>query len=191
MISKYFSIMIRLFTAIQLPESIKQQLLGLSRPMKGARWQSFDQLHITTKFIGDVDNSLLPAVKKVLDTVSVEVFELAISGVDYFGSKRQPRVLYAEVKSPPGLLKLHKIIDNVLVEAGIEMENRKFKPHITLARLKKTSFHSVGQFLESEGLFKTDNFLVDEFHLFSSKLSHEGSQYYIEASYPLERPSSI
>ncbi len=183
--------MIRLFTAIQIPASIKRQLLGLVWPIKGARWQSFEQLHITTNFIGDVDNSLLPAIKKVLNAVNLEAFELALSGVDYFGSKRQPRVLYVEVKSSPGLLQLHKIIDNALLETGIEIENRKFKPHVTLARLKHTSFHAVGEFLESESLFKTEKFLVDEFHLFSSRLSHEGSRYFIEASYPLERSSSI
>ncbi len=183
--------MIRLFAAIQIPETIKRQLLELSRSMNGARWQSFKQLHITTNFIGDVDNSLLPVINEALDAISIEAFELVISGVDYFGSKHHPRVLYAKVKTTSGLILLHKMIDNVLGGVGIEMENRRFKPHITLARLKQTSFHSVGQFLESEGLFKTDDFFVDEFHLFSSKLSHEGSQYYIEASYPLEQSSPI
>ncbi len=183
--------MIRLFTAIQIPEPVKRQLLGLVRSMNGARWQSFEQLHITTNFIGDVDNSLLPEINKALESVTAEAFDLEVHGVDYFGSKRYPRVLIANIKATPGLIQLHKMINNVSVDVGIEMENRKFKPHITLARLKQTPFHCVGQFLESEGLFKTDNFPVDEFHLFSSKLSHEGSQYFIEASYPLVQASSL
>ncbi len=178
--------MLRLFTALDPPQEIKQQLLQLRRSMPGARWQNIDQMHITTNFLGEVDKSLLPEIKQALTSVKAESLELNIIGVDYFGSSRQPRILYAKVELNSELIKLNKLINNELLAIGVKTEKQKFRPHITLARLKRTSYQSVGQFIQLEALFKTDSFKLDEFHLFSSKLHPEGSQYFIEESFPLD-----
>lgn len=178
--------MLRLFTALDPPAAIKQQLLLLRRSMPGARWQNADQMHITVKFIGEVENGLLPEIKEALASIKVDSLTLSFDSVDYFGSNRYPRTLYAKISPNPELTKLNKQIKNALSEIDIKTERQKFKPHITLARLKQTSYQSVGQFIQQEALFKTDGFKVDEFHLFSSKLHPEGSQYFIEDSFPLD-----
>ncbi len=177
--------MLRLFTAIDPPAAIKQQLLLLRRSMIGARWQKADQMHITVNFIGEVENSFLPEIKEALASVKAGPLALNFNGVDYFGSKRQPRILFAKIEPNQELKKLNKQINNALLEIDIKTDRQKFKPHVTLARLKQTSFHSVGQFIQLESLFKTDCFKLDEFHLFSSKLHPQGSQYFIEESFPL------
>ncbi len=176
--------MLRLFIALVPPTPIKQQLLLLRRSIMGARWQNSDQMHITINFIGEVDNGSLPQIIEALSAVTFKPLELNINGVDFFGSSRQPRALYAKVTANPELLKLNKKLSNVLLEIDIKTDRKKFKPHITLARLKQASFQSVGQFIQAESLFKTEAFTLDKFHLLSSKLSSDGSQYVIEESFP-------
>lgn len=178
--------MLRLFIALEPPVFIKQQLLLLRRSIPGAHWQNSDQMHITTNFIGDVDNTSLTLIIAAIATIKLELLTLSINGVDYFGSNHQPRVIYAKVTAIPELMKLNKRINNVLHEIGIETERKKYKPHITLARLKQASFQSVGQFIQTEGLFRTEIFTLSEFHLLSSKLSPDGSQYIIEESFSFD-----
>ncbi len=178
--------MLRLFVAVDPPDTIKQQLLLLNRSISGARWQNLEQIHITINFIGEVNNSQLPPIKDALASIKAEPIELNINGVDYFGSNRQPRTLYAKVVPNPELGKLKKQINDALSDIDIKIEKQKFKPHITLARLKQTSYQSVGEFIQQEALFKTESFWLDEFHLFSSKLKPEGAQYSIEGSFALD-----
>jgi len=178
--------MLRLFVAVDPPVTIKQHLLLLSRSIFGARWQNLEQIHITINFMGEVNNSQLPLIIGALASIKAEPIELNINGVDYFGSNRQPRTLYAKVVPNPELIKLSKQINDALSDIDIKIEKRKFKPHITLARLKQTSYQSVGQFIQQEALFKTESFWLDEFHLFSSKLKPEGAQYSIEGSFALD-----
>ena len=178
--------MLRLFTALDPPIAIKQQLLLLRRSMLGARWQNIDQMHITTNFIGEVNNSILLQIKEALASIKVEPLNLTINSVDYFGSNHQPRVIYAKVVQDPSLMKLNKQVNTVLSEIGIAAEKKKFIPHITLARLKQASYQSVGHFIQFEALFKTNAFTLDKFHLFSSKIKPDGSQYFIEESFSLD-----
>ncbi|MEE9355339.1 MAG: RNA 2',3'-cyclic phosphodiesterase [Methylococcaceae bacterium] len=182
--------MLRLFTALDPPLAIRQQLLLLRRSIPGARWQTVEQMHITISFIGEVEKSLLPEIKEALATITTTTpLELNLNGVDYFGSNRQPRVLFAKIEPNPSLSKLNRRINNALFEIGLKTEKQKFIPHITLARLKQTAYQSVGQFMQSEALLKTEFFMLNEFHLISSKLSVDGSQYLIEESYPLDSTS--
>jgi 2'-5' RNA ligase len=108
--------------------------------------------------------------------------DLTINGVDYFGSNRQPRVIYAKIVQNPELIKLRKQVNNVLSDIDIAIEKKKFIPHITLARLNRTSYQSVGQFIQFEALFKTDVFTLDTLYLFSTKMKPDGAQYFIEES---------
>lgn len=178
--------MLRLFIALEPPAIIKQRLLLLKRSIPGARWQKSNQMHITTNFIGEVGNDSLPQILVTLAAIKVKSLELNINGVDYFGSCRQPRVIYAKIIATPELIALNKRVNKALLEIGIKIERKKFKPHVTLARLKQASFQSVGQFIQTEGLFKTEVFTLNEFHVLSSKLSADGSQYFIEESFPFD-----
>ncbi len=176
----------RLFIALDLPSEVKQQLLQLPRAYSGARWQSLEQLHLTLVFIGDVDKSQVPELLEALKQVHAEPLHLSLKGVGYFGSARYPRVLFAEVEKNPALNKLQKQVFNALAGLGLDLEKRKYHPHVTLARLERTPYESVGQFLETEALFKTDSFHLEQFHLYSSRQTRTGSEYRIESSFPLK-----
>ncbi len=177
--------MLRLFIALEPPETIKQELLSLQNYMLGARWQTDEQLHITLNFIGEVDNSVFADVKRALATIHFESLSCHCHGVDYFGSKQQPRILLAKIVPSIALIKLHKRIYQALSESEIKTEKKKFKPHITLARLNQASYQSVGEFIQQKALFKSEEFVLDAFHLISSRLSNDGAKYLIEESYPL------
>lgn len=175
----------RLFIALDPPLEIKQALLQLPRAYSGARWQIAAQMHITLVFIGDVDKSQVPELIETLTQITSEPLTLSLKGVDYFGSNRYPRVLYAAIEKNPALDKLQKQVYKAVAAMDIELERKKYIPHVTLARLDRTPYESVGQFLEAEALFKTDSFSVEQFHLYSSKQTRAGSEYRIEASFPL------
>jgi 2'-5' RNA ligase len=177
----------RLFIALDLPPEIKQSLLQLPRAYAGARWQTSAQMHITLVFIGDLDKSRMPELVETLSEITAEPLNLALKGVDYFGSNRYPRVLFANVEKNSALEKLQKQVYKAVAAIDIELERKKYIPHVTLARLDRTPYESVGQFLESEALFKTESFSVAQFHLYSSKQTRAGSEYRIEASFPFDR----
>lgn len=175
----------RLFIAIEPPQEIKQKLLLLPRAMSGARWQSAEKMHLSLNFLGEIDKSLIPELIEQLTEIKASPIECHIKGVDYFGSKRYPRVLYAKVVASPALLKLHKQLKKCLENMGLELERQKFIPHITLARLNQTPYPAIIPFLQDAALFETAVFSVDSFHLLSSKLMSTGSEYYIEESFSL------
>lgn len=173
----------RLFIALDLPAHIKQQLAQLPRAMSGARWQTIEQMHLTLKFIGELDNSNMPELIEALAQIKAQPFKLRINSVDYVGSKRSPRILYAQIEKNPELSKLYKQINKVLEKTGLELKKQKLNPHITLARLKLTPYPAIAQFLQAESLLKSEYFTIDAFHLFRSKLSLTGSQYQIAESF--------
>ncbi len=177
----------RLFLALDLPQEIKQSLLQLPRAYSGARWQTSAQMHITLVFIGDLDKSRMPELLEILSEINAEPLNLALKGVDYFGSNRYPRVLFANVEKNSALEKLQKQVYKAVAAMDIELERKKYIPHVTLARLDRTPYESVGQFLEAEALFKTESFSIAQFHLYSSKQTRAGSEYRIEASFPFDR----
>lgn len=178
--------MSRLFIALDLPPEIKLQLLQLPRAYSGASWQTAAQMHITLVFIGDLDKSRMSELLETLSEIVAEPLNLALKGVDYFGSARYPRILFANVEKNPALEKLQKQLYKAVAAMDIELERKKYIPHVTLARLDRTPYENIGQFLETEALFKTDSFSVAQFHLYSSKQTRAGSEYRIETSFPLQ-----
>lgn len=154
----------RLFTAIDLPEAILDTLAEFTVPLRSslsARWSPRQNLHITTKFIGEwqqVDHS---GILAVLAHVRSEPFELRLSGLGYF-----PRVLWVGVAPNPMLADLASQTDEVLAGIGSAREQRVYTPHLTLAREKPgTSLRH----LKNLSLPTLPAFTVDSFHLFQSK----------------------
>ena len=177
--------MIRLFAAIALPESIRRHLSILCAGVPGARWQQYDQFHLTLRFIGEVDGALGNDISGALDGISMPGFDLALSGVGTWGDKRKSHALWAGVRPSEPLMRLRNKIENALVRAGVEPDRRKFHPHVTLARTGASPAHRIGEFIAGHGAFATQSFAVNEFVLFSSFLSHSGAIYTPEASFPL------
>ncbi len=178
----------RLFVALDLPDDVKRGLERLCAGVPGARWLSAAQFHLTLRFIGEVDGALFKDVAAMLDGIDGDGFTLSLAGLGCFGKGRKMHTLWVGVHAEPGLFELQERIEAQLCTIGLEPEHRKYKPHVTIARLKGVNDGRLADYLVAHEGFVSDGFAVDSFALFSSFLSHNGAIYTIENSYPL-RPA--
>ena len=174
----------RLFTAIALPDEVAASLLLLQFGVPGARWTTREQLHLTLRFIGEVDGPTANAVDDALTTVVAARFCLALKGVGQFGGKN-PAALWAGVESCAELMHLQRKIESALQRAGLPPEPRKYTPHVTLARLKASPRGRVLDYLSDHGLYASARFEVRGFILYSSVTTAGGSVYRAEKAYAL------
>ena len=174
----------RLFVAIRPPERIRALLLGTMGGVGGARWQEDDQLHITLRFIGEVDRHRAGDVLAALGGVHHPGFEIALNGIGTFDRRGQPETIWVGVAPHEPLRTLHKKVDQALVRVGVEPEQRAYLPHITLARLKRSS-RSVRGLIEEAGGLSSEPFRVDHFALFESRLTPERAVYSVLETFPL------
>jgi 2'-5' RNA ligase len=179
--------MYRLFAAIELPLDVKTKLIEIGGGIPGARWLQPEQLHLTLKFIGEVDGGVLRDVIEALGEVVSDPFDLELKGVGHFPPRRNPETLWVGVTRNESLTSLHNRIESALARIGIDRESRKYAPHVAIARLRGPNVERVARYLAMNGLFSLSPFPVTEFVLYSSVLSSEGAQYQIEAVYPLHR----
>ncbi|GIL13053.1 MAG: RNA 2',3'-cyclic phosphodiesterase [Chloroflexota bacterium] len=180
----------RLFVAIDLPETVKDALGELCRGIPGAKWVSREQMHLTLRFIGEVDAPRFEAIRSGLGHLQAAPFELALKGVGQFPPRGAPRVLWVGLAAPPALAALQQRVESALVGLGIEPEDRPFSPHITLARLKTPPPPLlVGQFLNKHAAFQSESIPVSAFILYSSQLRPTGPVYRQEAVYNLKAES--
>ncbi|MGA7828902.1 MAG: RNA 2',3'-cyclic phosphodiesterase [Geobacteraceae bacterium] len=177
--------MLRLFVAIDLPEEIKSAVSSLRYPKSEAKWVAEDQLHLTLRFIGDVDDDLIESIVTGLSGIAAAPFFLVLKGVGCFPSKREPRVLWVGIGSSDALFALQADIEKVLVLNGSVPDRRPFFPHITIARLKEVSAARIAPFLQKNSQFATGSFPVTEFILYSSTLTQQGAIHREIASFPL------
>jgi 2'-5' RNA ligase len=178
--------MVRLFTAVPLPETVRQQLMLASGGVPGARWSEPHNMHITLRFIGEVDRGLAEDCALALENIAAAPFPLTISGVGQFGAGKHARVLWAGVEKSPSLDHLHNKIESALVRTGLEPEPRKFSPHITLARLKDSPKERLAGYLQAHAGLQVGPFPVDRFILYSSWPGKQAPAYREEAVYALQ-----
>ncbi len=176
--------MIRLFVAVQIPEKMRERLVALQGGVPGARWANSEQMHLTLRFIGEVDDHVAHDIDDALAGIRAPAFTLELAGIGEFGGKT-PRALWAGVRPNEALLHLQRKIETALQRIGLPAETRKFSAHVTLARMKGAPQEKIVQFLTHHALFASGPFAVDDFVLFSSHLSHGGSIYHSERVYPL------
>jgi 2'-5' RNA ligase len=149
----------------------------------GARWQSDEQLHLTLRFIGEVDSHQADDVAAALGSVHHEALEISLAGVGSFG-KRGKGAIWAGVKPRDELKRLHKKVDQACLRAGIPPDKRAYHPHITLARLGRSA-GPAEPFLERWAGLSSEAFRVDSFCLYESRLGSEGASYTVAERYKL------
>jgi len=176
--------MMRLFVGLALPQSLKDRLAPLMAGLPGARWVPPENLHLTLRFVGEVDEREAALLDEALVTIERSPFELQVSGCGIFAQRRGPEAVWIGVASTPPLVDLQAAIERAAVRAGLAPEEKRFRPHITLARLKDVPQPRLQAFVAGHNLFK-DTVLVEEFTLFSSKLGAGDPIYVEEAVYPL------
>ena len=175
----------RLFIAVDIPETIKKNLESMFFGIPGARWVSLDQLHLTVRFIGDVDGVMFLDIKDRLAEINISPFDIKMKGLGHFPPRGAPRIIWAGLEKSETLMFLRKKIDTALLQIGVTPEKRKFSPHITLARLKNTPPQKVARFLSGNGFFSQEPFQVEDFKLYSSTLTPKGAIHKVERIYSL------
>lgn len=174
----------RLFAALALPDEVAHALLLIQAGVPGARWSRREQLHLTLRFIGEVDGAEALAIDDALASIAAPGFTLVLKGAGSFGGKR-PRDLWTGAAPSEPLLHLNRKIESALQRIGLAPEPHKFTPHVTLARLRYAPSGAVADYLTDHALFASPPFAVTSFCLFSSKLTSDGSIYRVEKEYPL------
>jgi len=176
--------MIRAFVGLELPSIIREDLETLCSGLKDVRWVASYNMHITLAFIGDVDESQLIDLDTELAAIRFDPFDLSLAEVDCFETRGKPKVIWAGVKGAvEELTHLHHKVMNAVEHAGLEPERRKYKPHVTLARLRSPPKERVLDYMEGHNGFKTDAFQLTQFTLFRSHLTRHGADYEVLKRY--------
>jgi RNA 2',3'-cyclic 3'-phosphodiesterase len=160
--------------------------MDLMEGVPGVRWQDDDQLHLTLRFVGEVDRPAGDDLAAALDHVRLERFSIALNGIGKF-ERHRTGVLWAGVQPKNHLKALAAKVERACQSAGLEPERRAFHPHITLARWKGKV--SLDRFLKSNAGLASDPWEVAEFILYESRLGRDGAHYEAVESYPLVEPA--
>lgn len=174
----------RLFVALEVPRNAAMSLSLLRGGLPGARWIDVENFHITLRFIGDIDGRTADEVVDKLDRIERPEFQLALSGMGSFGSKK-PHSVFAGVTQAPEMYALQGEIERICQRLGLPADPRKFTPHVTLARLRNARTEDVAHYLSGRGNFYTSPFTVNRFVLMSSKELVGGGPYLTEEVFPL------
>jgi 2'-5' RNA ligase len=178
----------RLFVALPVPDDVAQSIMLIQGGVPGARWQAREQLHLTLAFIGEVDGRDAAAIHDALAGISAPAFSVQLHGVGQFGEGRRSRshALWADVRSNPALEHLQRKVEVAVRRVGTPQEGHKFKPHVTVSRMRHPEPGKVVEWLTYHALYTSPEFEAGAFQLYSSMLTSDGSVYRVEQTYPLE-----
>ena len=175
----------RLFVAIRPPEDIRDLLIDTMDDSPALRWVGDEQLHLTLRFIGEVERPVANDIAGTLQRIRSPRFELRIRGVGHF-EKRSGGALWAGIDPMDPVSALAAKVERAIQQAGLEPERRAFSPHITLARWNRRNAEAVEAFLQRHADLRSEPFTVDRFALFESRLSRHGPHYEQIAGFPLD-----
>jgi 2'-5' RNA ligase len=169
----------RLFTGISIADgtlrNLDKAMIAL-RPLAKVKWSPVENLHITTKFIGEWPELRLAELEQTLGGIQpVRPFEIKISAPDYYPNARKPRVLFARVTAGPELSRLAGAIDDALAAIGCAREDLPYSPHLTLARIRNENIHKLREQTTHMSNIEFGSFEVTEFHLYLSNTIPHGS----------------
>ncbi|CAN5128284.1 RNA 2',3'-cyclic phosphodiesterase [soil metagenome] len=178
--------MLRLFTAVSVPWDIVETLKRRQTGLPGAKWRPEEALHVTLAFYGEVTETQADDLAAELARIPPGAFEIALKGVGAFGDDHRSHTLWAGVEPNERLTVLAGRCKAAAERAGIRMEKRVYKPHLTLAYLKtQTNPDRIGAWITGHNLLHSPAIRIDRFGLYSSTLSGESSTYELEREYPL------
>ena len=182
----------RSFIAIDLEPGLKTALQGLIRILEttraDVRWTQTNGLHLTLKFLGEIDEEKATVVKRVLHEVAGRhaSFPLRLEGTGAFPGEHRPRVLWVGFAAEPGLLAFQDELERELEREGFPREERAFHPHLTLGRVKGPGrIHEAMFELDKHRRESLGEMTVHKVALFESRLRPEGAEHRVLADYEL------
>jgi RNA 2',3'-cyclic 3'-phosphodiesterase len=177
---------LRAFLAIDPPEEILHAIGGiqgrLQRMIRGeVRWVRPEAIHLTLKFFGDIPESAVVDIAAVVEkaVAGVAPFFLEIGGAGVFPDQRRPQVLWLGMNGDvPRLLGLQQVLEGELGKVGFPAEERPFRPHLTLARIKSSrGLTGLERALEKGEGYAAGQFTASGIALLRSELTPQGAVY--------------
>jgi 2'-5' RNA ligase len=185
---------LRCFIAIEITPKVKESIRYivdiLGKTGAAVKWVPAENVHLTLKFLGSTDESLIDQIKATLckKLLTYNPFYIKIAGVGCFPNTRHPRVIWVGVESSDVLLGLHKNIDEGMAQFGYPVEKRDFSPHLTIGRVKaQKRIPEMIRLLNDFRGSSFDTIEVSRIHLMKSELKPAGAEYYSLAEIPLGR----
>jgi len=176
----------RLFVSLSLPDPCRAVVTELYDNLEGVTWTRPEQLHLTMRFLGDVEGDLAARIETSLAKIGVKSFLLPLEGVGRFPPRGPAKVLSVGIGRGHTLLfQLRQKIDDALLAAGWRGELHNFNPHITVARAQNASQAEVDQWLYHHEEFVGPLFRVDSFQLMLSTLQPGGAVHTLRRDFPL------
>lgn len=173
----------RIFVAIRPPGHVRDLLLDTMEGAPALRWQDDEQLHLTLRFVGEVERPLAEDLAAALATLRFAPFDIRIAGVGRFDHHRRG-ALWAGVEPRAPVAALAAKVERICVSVGLPPERRAFHPHITLARWGRGEGASLDPWLAEHAALRSDEFHIDGFTLYESRLGSAGAHYEAVADYP-------
>ncbi len=152
----------------------------------GARWVAPENLHLSLRFIGEVDEGAAKDIDAALGQIFAAPLTVTLTGVGCFEKRGRTHTLWAGAEATAPLLHLQAWVEAQVRRAGLPPEGRKFTPHVTLVRMKRLPVERIAPYLADHGGFQAPPFPAEEFLLYPSHLGHAAANYEVLARYPLD-----
>jgi 2'-5' RNA ligase len=181
----------RLFTGLDLPGDVAANLEELLRRLKPAariRWSPMENLHVTTKFIGEFPEERLGELKAALGRLPGRAaIAVRLRRVGFFPNAHSPNIFWCGIEAP-GLAELAADTDSSTAALGVAREKRTFSPHLTLARIKQpVELEPLRKAISPLATLDFGGFAAGSFFLYRSTLTPAGSVYTKLAEFPLTK----
>ncbi len=172
----------RLFVAIDLPGEVLaalDRMVARLRPLARISWGRLENLHLTTKFIGEWPEPRLEEVHAALRGLTRRApIPIQVRGLGFFPNRRAPRVFWAGVEAPGALAELAGATERALAKLGVAEERRPYSPHLTLARIKEpVPLGGLHEAIDQLASTEFGAFTADRFCLYQSVLRPAGAVY--------------
>ena len=186
--------MIRAFIAMDVSEDVRRRLEELRKHLerfgKDVKWVPVENVHITLKFLGNIEETRVNGIKEVMQSLACRTkpFTLKAKGTGCFPSIKKIRVVWAGLAGElDKLVFFQRELENNLQKVGFPKEDRTFKPHLTLGRMKSPrNDASLARAIVDNASFESDEFTVDHVTLYKSILKPSGAKYEVLVKMPLE-----
>lgn len=178
--------MLRLFAALPVPNDVADAITCVQRGLEGAKWSPRQNLHITLRFIGDVNERQAEDIDAALGEILAKPFELELAHLGTFGGDA-PHAMWLGVMDNPSLLALQKQCERACRRSGLAPDSRVYTPHLTICYLPRhPDLASVMAYQQHNNLFTAPSWTADRYYLYASRTTGPGpSRYSLEAEYPL------
>ncbi|MDX1958685.1 MAG: RNA 2',3'-cyclic phosphodiesterase [Leptospiraceae bacterium] len=173
----------RAFLAIIPPEEIKEELSRITHGIPGVKWKNPETFHLTLQFLGEISEEITTNLNERISCIKFEPFTVNFHSVGFFHSAKGGYTIWTGVDKNPSLISLYDSIQKIVNLLQLKTGSKDFIPHLTIGKTYNWNFTRWDYYFETYREFKSLEFGVQEFHLFSSELKPSGAIYTIEKTF--------